>query len=196
GNGERAAHKFVGLEIVFARPPGEVVHFKDQSLEVVLIGIVDYRNDQVAVGERHRHADVDGFSFDNLVAIHRYVDHRVVLDGEYDGLDKHRSVREHFAFAFVKLTFYLVPPQHEWCNVGLHEGSNMRCNTFRCHHSFGDHLAHAIHLHDFITAVHRYRGRNNGTCSYSSGLAVGNVFEQVLLRHASFGAGAGERVEF
>src|SRR5690606_6973335 len=50
GNSERAAHKFVGLEFVFARPPGEVIHFKDQSFEVVLIGIVDYRNDQVPSG--------------------------------------------------------------------------------------------------------------------------------------------------
>src|SRR5690606_19291514 len=55
----------------------------------------------------------------------------------------------------------------------------------------------AIHLDDFIAAAYRYGRLRNGDARFDSAcLTVGDIFEEVLLRNASFSSGTRKCIEF
>src|SRR5690606_34491253 len=105
---------------------GQVVHFFGESVQVQLVGVLNVRNDQVTAWQGHRHAYVNVFVADNVVAVNRNVDHREILDRFGNGIDEDGRKGQVLAFALLVHIFPLVAPVHDVGHVGLHERSNVR----------------------------------------------------------------------
>ena len=75
GDGERAAVHFFRLELLRARPLGDVGDRAAQPEQVLLVGVLDDRHDQAAL-ERDGDPEVDVLLVDDVVAVERGVDDR------------------------------------------------------------------------------------------------------------------------
>ena len=75
GKREGAARDLIGLQLLAARALGHIGDGARDAEEVLLLRLLDDRNDQAPV-ERHRDADVDVLVVADGVAFHRRVDDR------------------------------------------------------------------------------------------------------------------------
>ena len=139
-DGERPAVHLLGLELLRARALGDVGDGAAQAEQVLLVGVLDHRDDQPAL-ERHRDAEVHVLLVDDVVAVERRVDDRMPPHRVDHRLGDERHVRQLGAEPLVFRLLLLADPSNGR-EVDVKDGVHVRRGAPAQHHVLGDLLAH------------------------------------------------------
>jgi hypothetical protein len=141
GDGECPADYFVGLELAGAGARGEVDDGALQAEDVLLVGGADDGDDE-AVFESDRNADVDLVVVDDVVAVERGVEERVLAKGGDTGARDEGEVGQREAVRRLEIGFVALAHFGNLGHVDAVHGGDVRGGALRQHHVLGDLLAH------------------------------------------------------
>ena len=107
------------------------------------------RNNQIARWQGRRHADMNFFVLENTGSVHRNINHRVILDGLYNGFHEHGREGEFLVKTLFEFSLVFFAPVMQIGDIRLHKGGYMGRNPFGGQHVFGNQFAHAVHFDNF-----------------------------------------------
>ncbi len=154
GDRKRALGDFLRLELFRSGAHGEIVQRARQSQEILLLGVLDHRDDQAPI-QRHGDADVAFLVQDDVGAVGRGVHRRKGAQGLDSGADEERHEGELGAGLRLELVFHFGAQRGNAADVHFLDGIDVRRNALREHHVLGDALPHDGHgLHFVMAEIH------------------------------------------
>jgi hypothetical protein len=117
-----------------------------------LVGVAQDRHDQAARAA-DGDADVEVAVIDDVVAIHRGIDHRVFLQRGNGGLDEEGHEAELDAVLLLEALLVLLAHLHDRGHVDLVEGGQDGVGRLRLHQALGDAGPQARHRHALLGAI-------------------------------------------
>src|SRR6185437_8346203 len=161
-NGEGARTNFIRLQLLAPRALREIGNRPRNAQEILLLGLLDYRNNESPV-QRDCDTDIDVRRVADGIAFHLRIDDRHFAQCDYGCSRDERHVGQLDAIALLVLALFLFAQLYDLCEVDLEDGVDMRACPLRLHHALRDNRAHLRHWHQLAgSRSGRGRSRSSG----------------------------------
>src|SRR6185437_7727320 len=158
-NGEGARTNFIRLQLLAPRALREIGNRPRNAQEILLLGLLDYRNNESPV-QRDCDTDIDVRWVADGIAFHLRIDDRHFAQC-HDGCPRdERHVGQLYAIALLVLALFFLAQLYNLRKVDLENRMDMRSRTLRLHHGLRDNRAHLRHWHQ-LAGSRSGRGRRS-----------------------------------